>query len=68
MIEPSPVTVDITEQLGGVAYEYLRTPTGEAMVVESKGEEAVASGTEVRVAFDPSRVMLFDVGSEARLR
>ncbi len=66
--EPSPVTVDITEQLGGVAYEYLKTPTGEPMVVESKGEDAVASGSEVRIGFDPARVMFFDAGTEARLR
>ncbi len=66
--EPSPLRVDITEQLGGVAYEYLKTPTGEPMVVESKGDDAVSPGTEVRVAYDTSRVMFFDATTEARLR
>ena len=66
--EPSAVKVDITEQLGGVAYEYLNTPTGEPMVVESKGDDAIAAGTEVKVVFDPARVMFFDAATEARLR
>ncbi|MBT8416150.1 MAG: sn-glycerol-3-phosphate ABC transporter ATP-binding protein UgpC [Silicimonas sp.] len=66
--QPSPLKVDITEQLGGVAYEYLSTPTGEPLVVESKGEDAIAAGSEVRVNFDPSRVMFFDAATEARLR
>ena len=66
--EASPIKVDITEQLGGVAYEYLSTPTGEALVVESKGDDAIRAGTEVRVGYDPSRVMFFDAESEARLR
>ena len=64
----SPLKVDITEQLGGVAYEYLATPTGEPMVVESKGDDAIASGTEVKVGYDVSRVMFFDVETDARLR
>jgi lactose/L-arabinose transport system ATP-binding protein len=66
--EPSPLKVDITEQLGGVAYEYLSTPTGEALVIESKGDDAVAKGTDVTVSFDPARVMFFDAASEKRLR
>ncbi|MEO0944238.1 MAG: sn-glycerol-3-phosphate ABC transporter ATP-binding protein UgpC [Pseudomonadota bacterium] len=66
--EPSQVKVDIAEQLGGVAYEYLNTPTGEPMVVESKGDDAIAAGTEVKVVFDQARVMFFDATTEARLR
>jgi len=66
--EPSSLKVDITEQLGGVAYEYLSTPTGEALVIESKGDDAIKAGTEVRVGYDASRVMFFDAKTEARLR
>ncbi len=66
--EPSSLKVDITEQLGGVAYEYLSTPTGEPLVVESKGDDAIRAGTEVKVGFDPARVMFFDAGTEMRLR
>ena len=66
--EPSPVKVDITEQLGGVAYEYLSTPTGEPLVIESRGDDAIKAGTEVKVGYDVSRVMFFDAETEARLR
>ena len=66
--KPSALKVDITEQLGGVAYEYLSTPTGEPMVVESKGDDAITAGTEVKVGFDVSRVMFFDAETEKRLR
>ncbi|MGR3515098.1 MAG: ABC transporter ATP-binding protein [Paracoccaceae bacterium] len=66
--QASPVKVDITEQLGGVAYEYLSTPTGEPLVIESKGDDAITPGTEVKVGYDATRVMFFDAETEARLR
>ena len=66
--QASTLKVDITEQLGGVAYEYLSTPTGEALVIESKGDDAIKAGTEVSVGHDASRVMFFDAETEARLR
>ncbi|MBT8416149.1 MAG: ATP-binding cassette domain-containing protein, partial [Silicimonas sp.] len=53
--QASSLKVDITEQLGGVAYEYLSTPTGEHLVVESKGDDAIKAGTEVKVDYDPAR-------------
>lgn len=64
----SPVTVDIRERLGGVAYDYLNTPTGERIVVETRGDEAIPEGTGVLVDFDPSDAMFFDAASEKRLR
>ena len=64
----SPIKLDIRERLGGVAYDYLTTPTGERLVVESKGDMAMEEGTEVAVTFDEARVMFFDTTSEARLR
>jgi lactose/L-arabinose transport system ATP-binding protein len=64
----SPVTLDIRERLGGVAYDYLQTPTGERLVVESKGDLAMEEGTEVAVSFDETRTMFFDAKTEARLR
>jgi len=64
----SPITLDIRERLGGVAYDYLNTPTGERLVVESKGDLAMEEGTAVTIAFDETRVMFFDALTEARLR
>ncbi|MEM8654803.1 MAG: sn-glycerol-3-phosphate ABC transporter ATP-binding protein UgpC [Pseudomonadota bacterium] len=64
----SPITLDIRERLGGVAYDYLSTPTGERLIVESKGDQAMEEGTQVTVSFDESRVMFFDATNEQRLR
>ncbi|MEL6241697.1 MAG: sn-glycerol-3-phosphate ABC transporter ATP-binding protein UgpC [Pseudomonadota bacterium] len=65
---PSPVRLDIRERLGGVAYDYLTTPTGERLVVESKGDLAMEEGTEVAVQFDPANAMFFNAQTEKRLR
>lgn len=64
----SAVTVDIRERLGGVAYDYLDTPTGERIVVETRGDEAIPEGSGVLVDFDPAEVMFFDAATEKRLR
>ena len=64
----SPIRIDIRERLGGVAYDYLTTSTGEQIVVETKGDEAIASGTGVAVAFDPGSAFFFDTENERRLR
>ncbi|MEL7164793.1 MAG: sn-glycerol-3-phosphate ABC transporter ATP-binding protein UgpC [Pseudomonadota bacterium] len=62
------LTLDIRERLGGVAYDYLTAPTGERIVVESKGDNAMSEGTDVSITFDPAQVMFFDSTTEARLR
>jgi lactose/L-arabinose transport system ATP-binding protein len=64
----SSITVDISEQLGGVSYEYLTTSTGERVVVESKEEEVLKSGSTVKVTYNPEKVMFFDAKTELRLR
>ncbi len=64
----SPLTVDISEQLGGVAYDYLSTPTGERLVVETKGNEVQTAGTNVEIVLDAEQAMFFDLETEQRLR
>ena len=64
----SPLRLDIRERLGGVAYDYLTAPTGERLIVETKGDTAMDEGTEVTVSFDETRAMFFDAETEARLR
>jgi len=63
-----PAQLDIRERLGGVSYDYLTTPTGEKLVVETKGEDSLNEGDGVSVTFDPARAMFFDAATEARLR
>jgi multiple sugar transport system ATP-binding protein len=60
--------VDLCEQLGGVAYSYLICPTGERVIVETKGEEAPISEGTVAISFDPVSALFFDAKSEQRLR
>ena len=66
--QDSPILLDIRERLGGVAYDYLTTPTGERLVVESRGDLAMQEGTQVAVSFDETRTMFFDAKTEQRLR
>jgi lactose/L-arabinose transport system ATP-binding protein len=66
--DASPVTVDIRERLGGVSYDYLKTPTGERIIAEIKGDDAIEEGTEVVVDFDPVRAFFFDTETRLRLR
>jgi lactose/L-arabinose transport system ATP-binding protein len=62
------VEVDISERLGGVAYDYLTTPTGEKIVVETRGDEVQPAGTKVSIDFAPETAMFFDPETEVRLR
>lgn len=64
----SNLTVDIRERLGGVAYDYLTTSTGERIVVETQGDDPIDSGANVSVAFNDADALFFDAESEARLR
>jgi lactose/L-arabinose transport system ATP-binding protein len=63
------LTVDLVEQLGGVSYVYLNTPTGERFVVEASAESSIPKeGASVAVGFAPEKAMLFDVETEQRIR
>ncbi len=60
--------VDISEELGGVAYVYLSAPNGERIVVEAKGKSSVVKGQKVAVDFDADLLMFFDTKTEQRIR
>ena len=62
------LAVGMTEQLGGVAYDYLITPTNERLVVETKGEEVFLAGMRVTVSFQDTTALFFDANTGARLR
>ena len=64
----SPLVVDIRERLGGVAYDYLITPTGERLIVENRGDEDIPAGSAVHVSCEPGKPMFFDAATEVRLR
>ena len=62
------IRLELRERLGGVAYDYLRCPTGERLIVESRNDEALPEGTQVAINLDPALVKFFDSQTEARLR
>jgi lactose/L-arabinose transport system ATP-binding protein len=67
-IGPSDIVLDIRERLGGVSYDYLKTPQDERLIAESRNDEMIKEGTPVRVTFDPADVLFFDPKTERRLR
>ncbi|MEP4258624.1 MAG: ATP-binding cassette domain-containing protein, partial [Rhizobiaceae bacterium] len=63
-----PLTIDIAEELGGVAYTYLDAPNGERLIVEVRGKSQARSGSKTDVDFDPDSAFFFDAETEQRLR
>ncbi|WP_114285087.1 ABC transporter ATP-binding protein [Candidatus Halocynthiibacter alkanivorans] len=64
----SSLSIELSEHLGGVAYDYLSTATSERIVVETKSEDLLAPGSKVRLEFAAESAMLFDDASGLRLR
>ena len=60
--------VDLSEQLGGVAYSYLVCKTGERVIIETKGEDVPRPDSTVAMTFDPANAFFFDAKTEQRLR
>lgn len=60
--------VDVTEELGGVSYIYLTTPTEDRLVVEARGNNCAIRGAVVDISFAPEKAMLFDKNTEQRIR
>ncbi|MCY4447160.1 MAG: sn-glycerol-3-phosphate ABC transporter ATP-binding protein UgpC [Rhodobacteraceae bacterium] len=63
----SDILTELSEKLGGVTYDYLETPTGERIVVETKGEGQTSPQTPVEVNFDEQSIYLFDKQTENRI-
>ncbi|WP_341366615.1 sn-glycerol-3-phosphate ABC transporter ATP-binding protein UgpC [Yoonia sp. BS5-3] len=61
-------SVDLTESLGGVSYVYLMSDTGERIVAEERGDQRSVEGARVGLSIEPSRIFLFDVENEQRIR
>ncbi|MEM9755488.1 MAG: sn-glycerol-3-phosphate ABC transporter ATP-binding protein UgpC [Pseudomonadota bacterium] len=60
--------VELSEQLGGVAYHYLTAREGTQIIVESRDQMAPKPGTYVGLTFDAGDALLFDADTEERLR
>ena len=65
--EDSQLVLDISEHLGGVTYDYITTPTGEKLIVESPSEENITLGTKVDFSFPTEKTYLFNAETEERI-
>ena len=61
------VTVDVSEELGGVTYLHTRMSDGVEIVVERRGERDQLNGATVAISAAPQNVLLFDKDGQ-RLR
>lgn len=63
-----PLEIDITEDLGGVAYSYLNAATGERLIVEVRGKHDIGENIAANLNFQPDALFLFDAKTERRIR
>jgi lactose/L-arabinose transport system ATP-binding protein len=62
------LTLYIRERLGGVAYDYLLTASGDKITVETDSDEEITEGSKVTIDFALENTMFFDGETEQRLR
>ncbi len=60
--------VDLSEQLGGVAYHYLIAGDGTRMIVEAHDQSAPRPGSRVGIRVEEGEALFFDTGTGQRLR
>ena len=68
LIENGGLEVEFTEALGDISYVYLKTPSGERIVVESREEKLPSSGAMVGIKAKTSKVLLFNPKTELRVK
>jgi len=61
-------SIELTEALGGVSYDYVRSDNGERLIIEERGDVRSDAGVRVGLKFDPARAYLFDEETGQRLR
>ncbi len=60
--------VEFTEALGDVSYVYLKTQSGDRVVVESREEKLPSTGSKVGITSTPNKALFFDPTTEQRVR
>lgn len=66
--ESGPLEIEISEELGGLAYAYLSTATDERIVVEVPGQHQAPAGMRAAIEFTPQDLFVFDKTTGARIR
>jgi lactose/L-arabinose transport system ATP-binding protein len=60
--------VEFTEALGDISYVYLKTVSGERVIVESRDEKLPATGSKVGIEVIPSKSLFFDPKTQLRIK
>ena len=60
--------VEFTEALGDVSYVYLKTQSGDRVVVESREEKLPSTGSKVGITSTPNKALFFDPTTEQRVK
>ena len=68
LIKTGDLEVEFTEALGDISYVYLKTSSGERVVVESREEKLPLTGSKVGIEANTTSALFFDPETELRIR
>jgi len=68
LIKTGDLEVEFTEALGDISYVYLKTSSGERVVVESREEKLPLTGSKVGIKANTTSALFFDPKTELRIR
>jgi len=60
--------VEFTEALGDISYIYLKTQSGDRVVVESRDEKLPSTSAKVGIEVKASKALFFDPKTELRVK
>ena len=68
LIKTGDLEVEFTEALGDISYVYLKTSSGERVVVESREEKLPLTGSKVGIEANTTSALFFDPKTELRIK
>ena len=68
LIKTGDLEVEFTEALGDISYVYLKTSSGERVVVESREEKLPLTGSKVGIEANTTSALFFDPKTELRVK
>ncbi len=68
LVKSGELEVEFTEALGDISYVYLKTPSGERVVVESREDKLPTTGSKVGIETNTTSALFFDPKTELRVK
>jgi lactose/L-arabinose transport system ATP-binding protein len=68
LVKSGDLEVEFTEALGDISYIYLKTQSGDRVVVESRDEKLPSTRTKVGIEVKASKALFFDPKTELRVK